>query len=72
MIKIIKEIKTDWYLIHLENTRYYQIWNKWELFDLLLSHKTTSAQHFWDEDFPMQYEDLEKIVDFLIEQKKQK
>lgn len=49
MINIIKEIETDWYLIHLDDTRYYQIWNKWDLFELLLNEHHS----LWDEDFPM-------------------
>ena len=73
MIEIIKEIRPDWYLIHLQNTRYYQIWNKWDFFNLLLQStdidlKCTKPQlTLWDEDFPMPYEKLEKIVDELIE-----
>jgi len=65
MIEIIKEIKPDWYMIHLEGTRYYQFWNKWELFELLLDYKSTSTQTLWDEDLPMPYENLEKIVEGL-------
>jgi hypothetical protein len=65
MIKILKEIKPDWFLVELEGTRYYQIWQKWELFDLLLSHKSNSAQTLWDEDFPMKYAELENIVGHL-------
>ena len=72
MIESIKEIRPDWYLIHLEGTRYYQIWNKWDLFDLIL--KATNIEFdvpkprltLWDEDFPMPYEKLEEIVDNLI------
>ena len=65
MIEIIKEIKPNWYMIHLEGTRYYQIWQKWELFELLLDYKSTSTQTLWDEDLPMPYENLEKIVEEL-------
>jgi hypothetical protein len=65
MIKIIKEIKQDWFLVELEGTRYYQIWQKWELFDLLLSHRSNSQQTLWDEDFPMEYSNLENIVEHL-------
>tara|TARA_R110000822_G_scaffold83866_7_gene197203 strand:- start:1180 stop:1416 length:237 start_codon:yes stop_codon:yes gene_type:complete len=78
MIESIKEIRPDWYLIHLEGTRYYQIWNKWDLFDLLLKStnidlKTPKPQlTLWDEDFPMPYEKLESIVDDLINIKNKK
>ena len=59
-------------------TRYYQIWNKWDLFDLLLKStnidlKTPKPQlTLWDEDFPMPYEKLESIVDDLINIKNKK
>ena len=51
MITIAKEIEKDWYLIQLEGTRYYQIWNKWDLFELLLDN--AKSETLWDEDFPM-------------------
>jgi hypothetical protein len=41
MVKIEKEIKKDWYLIHLEGTNIYQIWNKWDLFELLMENGQT-------------------------------
>jgi hypothetical protein len=65
MIKILKEIKPDWFLIELEDTRYYQIWQKWELFEVLLDYKSNSNQTLWDEDFPMEYAQLENIVGHL-------
>jgi len=49
MITILKEIEKDWFLIQLEETRNYQIWNKWELFEILLERGVTLV----DEDFPM-------------------
>jgi hypothetical protein len=72
MIQSIKEIKPDWYLIHLEGTRYYQIWNKWDLFHLLLKSTEVNLEvpkpnlTLWDEDFPMTSEKIENIVDNLI------
>jgi hypothetical protein len=77
MIENIKEIKPDWYLIHLEGTRYYQIWNKWDLFHLLLQATNIELDTpkpqltLWDEDFPMAYEKLEKIVEDLIKIKEE-
>ena len=41
MVKIEKEIQKDWYLIHLEGTNIYQIWNKWDLFELLMENGQT-------------------------------
>lgn len=72
MINSIKEIRPDWYLIHLEGTRYYQIWNKWDLFHLLLKSTEVNLEvpkpnlTLWDEDFPMTSEKIENIVDNLI------
>ena len=54
MITIEKEIEKDWYLIKLDDTRYYQVWNKWELFEILLERGAT----LWDEDFPMHEEEF--------------
>jgi hypothetical protein len=65
MIEIIKEIKPNWYLIHLEGTRYYQIWQKWELFEVLLDYKSNSVQTLWDEDFPMEFSNMKEIVEHL-------
>lgn len=72
MISSIKEIRPDWYLIHLEGTRYYQIWNKWDLFHLLLKSTEVNLEvpkpnlTLWDEDFPMTSEKIENIVEDLI------
>jgi len=41
MVKIEKEIQKDWYVIHLEGTNIYQIWNKWDLFELLMENGQT-------------------------------
>jgi radical SAM superfamily enzyme YgiQ (UPF0313 family) len=67
MIELIKEIETDWYLIQLKDTRYYQIWNKWDLFELLLDAEKPFT--LWDEDFPVTEEYLKEIVDKLKKQK---
>ena len=68
MIEAIKEIEKDWYLIHLTGTRYYQIWNKWDLFELLLQSTNIDLNvakpqlTLWDEDFPMSETKLKDIV----------
>lgn len=78
MIKEIKQIQDDWYLIHLEGTRYYQIWNKWDLFHLLLQATNIELGApkpqltLWDEDFPMTESDLINIVNNLKEIKQKK
>ena len=65
MIKVLKEIKPNWFLIELEDTRYYQIWQKWELFEVLLDYKSNSVQTLWDEDFPMEFSNMKEIVEHL-------
>ena len=74
MITILKEIETDWYLIQLDNTRYYQVWNKWDLFEILLNKGAT----LWDEDFPMtekefdeRFQKMKQIREFEIRLNKQ-
>lgn len=69
MIEILKEIEQDYYLIHLKDTRYYQIWNKWDLFEILLQNGTNGVT-LWDEDFPMKESELKEIVT-KIKNKKQ-
>lgn len=71
MIEELQEIEKDWYLIHLKGTRYYQIWNKWDLFELLLDATTIDLNkpkpniNLWDEDFPMPQQGLNDIVNKL-------
>ena len=68
MLEIIKEIEQDWFLIHLKDTRHYQIWNKWDLYEVLLNATSYSANNrksfldLYDEDFPMTKQDLNDIV----------
>jgi len=76
MIEEIKKLEEDWYLIHLKDTRYYQIWNKWDLFKVLLDATTINLNehpkpylNLLDEDFPMQEEELKNIVNKLKENK---
>jgi hypothetical protein len=65
MIIVLKEIKPNWFLIELEGTRYYQIWQKWELFEVLLDYKSNSVLTLWDEDFPMEFSNMKEIVEHL-------
>jgi hypothetical protein len=74
MITIAKEIEKDWFLIQLDGTRYYQVWNKWDLFEILLEKGAT----LWDEDFPMKEEEfmerfkkMKEVRDFEIKLNKQ-
>jgi len=54
MIKVVRDLKDDWYLIELEGTQYHQIVNKWDIFELLLEHNANISV----EDFPMSEEEL--------------
>jgi hypothetical protein len=76
MIEEIKKLDEDWYLIYLQGTRYYQIWNKWDLFEVLLDATAvkldvprTPFVTLWDEDFPMKEEDLKTLLDKLKDNK---
>jgi len=68
MIEIIQEVETDWFLIHLTDTRHYQIWNKWDLYSTLLNATTIDLTNpkpyksLYDEDFPMTQNDLTNMV----------
>jgi hypothetical protein len=68
MIDVIQEIEKDWFLIHLKDTRHYQIWNKWDLYEVLLNATSYSANNrkpfldLYDDDFPMTKQDLTNMV----------
>ena len=68
MLEIIKEIEQDWFLIHLKDTRHYQIWNKWDLYEVLLNATEYSANNrkpfmsLYDEDFPIPQQGLNDMV----------
>jgi hypothetical protein len=76
MIEEIMQIEDDWYLIHLKGTRYFQIWNKWDLFDLLLNVTQTDLNNppkpymvLMDEDLPIPKEGLNELVNKLKQNK---
>ena len=68
MIEVVQEVEKDWYLIHLTDTRHYQLWNKWDLYSTLLNATTIDLTNpkpyrsLYDEDFPMTKQDLTNIV----------
>ena len=79
MIEEIRQIEGDWYLIHLKGTRYYQIWNKWDLFEVLLDATTIKLDQppspfvtLWDEDFPMKEEDFQTLLGKLKNNKEER
>ena len=71
MIEIIQEVEKDWFLIHLTDTRHYQLWNKWDFYSTLLNATTIDLTNpkpyrsLYDEDFPMTKQDLTNMVDEL-------
>jgi hypothetical protein len=71
MIETIQEIEKDWFLIHLKDTRHYQIWNKWDLYEVLLNATNYSANNrkpyldIYDEDLPVPQGMLNIMVDEL-------
>jgi hypothetical protein len=77
MIEVLQEIEKDWYLIHLKDTRYYQIWNKWDLYEVLLNATSISLNNpkpylnLWDEDFPIPQQGLNDMVKRLKEIKQE-
>ena len=52
----IHEVDEDTLLLELEPTRYYQLWNKWELYEHLQSG--TQKMTFEIEDFPIDKKQL--------------
>jgi hypothetical protein len=68
MIEIIQEIEKDWFLIHLTDTRHYQIWNKWDLYSTLSNAASTDLtnpkpyRNLMDEDFPIPQQGLNDMV----------
>jgi len=63
MVTVVREIEKDWYLIQLNDTRNYQIWNKWDLFEILLERGVTLL----DEDFPMTQKELNERLQKIKE-----
>jgi len=78
MVEVLQEIEKDWYLIHLKDTRHYQIWNKWDLYEVLLNATEYSMNNpkpylsLYDEDLPIPQQGLNDMVTRLKEIKKEK
>lgn len=54
MIKVVRDLGEDWYVIELIGSHYYQIVNKWDVFELLLEHNA----NIHIEEFPMSEAEL--------------
>lgn len=80
MIGESRNIKGDWYMIELKGTRYYQIWNKWDLWEHLLSKQNPQTPGLdlpphitlWDEDLPLKEELLNEWLEILEEQRQER
>jgi hypothetical protein len=57
MVTIIKEIEKDWFLIQLDGTNIYQIWNRFEFLEILLER----GQNILDKDLITDEIQLDKI-----------
>ena len=59
MVTILKEIEKDWFLIQLDGTNIYQIWNRFEFLEILLER----GQHILDKDLITDEIQLNKILE---------
>jgi hypothetical protein len=66
MIKVIREIEEDWYLIQLEGTTCYQIWNTWELFEILIRKGNLIDEELLDDEieFKKKFEKIKELREF--------
>jgi hypothetical protein len=62
MVKI-HEVDEETVLLELEPTKYYQLWNKWDLIKHL--QDGVNKMTFEVEDFPIQKEELLKLANQL-------
>jgi hypothetical protein len=62
MVKI-HEVDEDTILLELEPTKYYQLWNKWDLIKHL--QDGVNKMTFEVEDFPIEKEELLKLANQL-------
>ena len=62
MVKIHK-VDEETVLLELEPTKYYQLWNIWDLYEHLKSG--TNKMTFEIEDFPIQKQELLKLANQL-------
>jgi hypothetical protein len=71
MIEIIQEVEKDWFLIHLTDTRHYQLWNKWDFYSTILNAASIDLTNpkpyrsLYDEDFPIPQQGLNDMVNEL-------
>jgi hypothetical protein len=59
----VHEVDEDTLILELEPTQYYHLWNKWDLYQYLMSG--SEKMTFYTEDFPLKKEDLIKYTQQL-------
>lgn len=64
----IHQVDEETLLLELEPTRYYQLWNKWDLYEHLQTG--TKKMGFEIEDFPIDFKTLKKYAEELKQNKK--
>jgi len=67
-MKIHTGISEDIVLLELGPTRHYVMYNKWDLYELLLDSDKPHMK-FEIEDFPMKLEELQELAKSLIKEK---
>lgn len=60
---VIHELEEDIVMVEMSPTRHYQLWNKWDLYEILLN--SDKGIKFEVEDFPIEKEELLKISNQL-------
>jgi|688.fasta_scaffold12687_5 hypothetical protein len=65
MLKVIKEIEKDWFLILLEGTKIHQVWNRLDLYEKLLEN---GSNHLLEGD-TMTDSELKKVIQKIKELK---
>lgn len=63
----IHEVDEDTLLLELEPTKYYQLWNKWDLYTHL--HTGEKKMGFEIEDFPIHIDKLKEYANELKQNK---
>lgn len=63
----IHKVDEDTLLLELEPTRYYQLWNKWDLYEHLQTG--TKKMGFEIEDFPLHIDELKEYAKQLKQNK---
>jgi hypothetical protein len=58
MIKVHRDLGDDWHVIELTDSHYFQVLNKWDLYEMMLER----FGRLYVEDFPMTEEELQDVL----------